>query len=526
MAGQSSPWSRAAVAALALGCSGQASAESPPANMPLVDRWAAGGSAQVSEFASAPGRVTPAMDSIDGVWAAIPGIAAPTQRGEPATAYDPIRNRLVLFGGYPYSNDVWELSLSDLSAQWHLLTPTGTSPSPRSGAAAIYDAVRDRIVMFGGSSGSLTFFSDVWALSTDSIPTWTKLTPTGAAPAGRYDHVMVYDSVRDRALTFGGWGYYNLTFNDTWELSFAGSAPAWKRLTPTGTLPAVRWRHAGIYDSGNDGVVIFGGDSYTTFSTYKNDTWRLSFANGSQGAWTQLAPQGVSIPSPMAGHVAVYDASRRRMLVSSGVANRGNGYFTTADTWSLTLGGPTPTWSQLTVSGVLPLGRFSHGAALDDRRDRLVIACGFNLPASLNDVWALPLTASSSWMMLSAEQDEPVARWYPAATRDSVNNRMLVYGGQGLPYATLYAELWSLSLTGEPRWSLLAVPGGPGTRAAASAVYDALRQRMILFGGVTSWVWQPTNDVWALSLTGTPSSLRFEIRLTCGCSGTIRPPIL
>ena len=49
------------------------------------------------------------------------------------------------------------------------------------GHSAIYDPVRDRMVVFGGSAVRASNFNDVWALSLAGTPAWTQLTPIGHA---------------------------------------------------------------------------------------------------------------------------------------------------------------------------------------------------------------------------------------------------------------------------------------------------------------------------------------------------------
>jgi hypothetical protein len=167
---------------------------------------------------------------------------------------------MVVFGGFggfnpsPFSfNDVWALSLAG-SPTWTQLTPAGTPPSARYGHSAIYDPVGDRMVVFGGYNGSM--INDVWALSLAGSPTWTRLTPAGTLPSVRYGHTAIYDLVRDRMVVFGGYGASSL--NDVWALSLARS-PTWTQLTPAETPPSARYRHTAIYDPARDLMVVFGG---------------------------------------------------------------------------------------------------------------------------------------------------------------------------------------------------------------------------------------------------------------------------
>src|SRR5207245_3965638 len=128
-----------------------------------------------------------------------------------ATIYDPVWDRVIFFGG-DYTNEVWALSLGD--SIWQQINPAGVTPSGRDGAAAVYDPVRDRMIVMGGTDGFIFagnccigelyerhYPSDTWALSLGGSPTWSLLAHDSLGFAG---HSAVYDPVRDRVLVFGG----------------------------------------------------------------------------------------------------------------------------------------------------------------------------------------------------------------------------------------------------------------------------------------------------------------------------------
>jgi hypothetical protein len=206
----------------------------------------------------------------------------PSGRFWHSAIYDPVRDRMVVFGGWAVSflNDVWALSLAGTPA-WTQLTPTGTPPSVRDSHSAVYDPARDRMVVFGGicCDGSISsLLNDVWALSLADPPAWTQLTPTGTPPRGRDCHSAIYDPVRDRMVVFGGCYYmisgWSAYLNDVWELSLAGT-PAWTQLTPSGTLPYGRRYHSAIYDPMRDHMVVFGGDCGKFLN---NNVWALGWS--------------------------------------------------------------------------------------------------------------------------------------------------------------------------------------------------------------------------------------------------------
>src|SRR2546422_7377796 len=236
-------------------------------------------------------------------------LGGPVERWGHSAIYDPDGDRMVIFAGYsldPYPggqshfyNDVWALSLSGSSAWTHLM-PTGTPPNIRREHSAIYDPVRKRMIVFGGYSFSSTY-GDVWALSLVGTPAWTQLTPAGTPPSPRYAHSAIYDPVRDRMLVFGG--NDGAMQSDMRELSLSGT-PTWTQLTPSGSPPPARDRHTAVYDPGLDRMIVTCGFDGTR---YFNDSWSLSLTGTPQ--WNALAPLG-PLPQGRASHVAIVDPVR------------------------------------------------------------------------------------------------------------------------------------------------------------------------------------------------------------------------
>ena len=242
-----------------------------------------------------------------------PSAAQPPALSLHSAVYEPIRQSMFLFGGTPdtqtLENDVWQLTL-DLDPRWRLVQPGGTPPSGRLGHSAIYDPVRDRMIVFGGS-GWPDPFNDVWALSLTGSPTWTQLTAAGTQPDPRMGHSAIYDPVRDRMIVFGGSGTTG-DRNDVWALALAGT-PAWTLLSPSGTPPSPRHQHGAIYDPVRDRLVVFGGYGP---GDVLNDAWALTLSDSP--AWTQLTPAG--IPPSAGPATAIYDMGRDRMVVWGGDA--------------------------------------------------------------------------------------------------------------------------------------------------------------------------------------------------------------
>ncbi len=247
--------------------------------------------------------------------------------------YDPARDRVVVFAGFDGSNllgDAWALQFSGSSASWVPLAPSGTPPTARYRHAGVFDAPRDRLVVFGGFDGVNR--NDVWALRFSPL-SWITIAPTGTLPTPRAGHSMIYDSSRQRAVAFAGFDFFSA--NDVWTLSLAGT-PGWNEIPAEGVLPSARDGHVSIYDAPRDRMVMFGGYD----DIQRNDLWALQFPSN---VWSTLIPAG-NMPSPRDGHAAVFDSQDGRMLVMGGYDGTG-----ISDIWALDPA-PPPDWTLLLSS--------------------------------------------------------------------------------------------------------------------------------------------------------------------------------
>lgn len=187
------------------------------------------------------------------------------------------------------------------------------------------------------------------------------------------------------------------------------------------------------------------------------------------------------------------------------------------------------TWTQLFPSGGPPPARVGQSAVLDSAANRMIVFGGtlFNGvpgPAGLlNDVWVLAnadgLGGTPTWAQLSPSGTPPTRRYGSAAVYDPATSRMIMYGGDPNAGSCFGAanDVWVLSLGGTPAWAQLSPVGGPPQlRQNPTAVYDSANNRMIVYGGNNN-ACVPFNsgEVWVLSnangLGGTPTWTQLSI---------------
>ncbi|HEU0208748.1 MAG TPA: kelch repeat-containing protein [Candidatus Udaeobacter sp.] len=168
------------------------------------------------------------------------GLTFPLLRVGSTSVYDPISNTMILFAGAsadvslgnPRLNDVWVLTNANGlggTSDWSKLDPTG-APPVRERHSAVYDAVNNRMIIYGGcggipQNGCFPIADDVWVLDhangVGGTPTWTQLFPTGARLGARQGHQAVYDSNTNSMIVWagqngGGQACSPGTYSDVW----------------------------------------------------------------------------------------------------------------------------------------------------------------------------------------------------------------------------------------------------------------------------------------------------------------------
>ncbi len=298
------------------------------------------------------------FDSSTSTWTRLEPPVHPSGRADHAVVSDPVRGRVVLFGGAQYGSGL-AIRLGD-TWEWDPANETWTqrfplrSPSARENAGGAFDAKAGRVTLYGGHARGSSYadvnFGDVWQWDGDE---WTKTFEPPRTPVIGNSPSVAYDAARQRVVMLS---YLEWTANapsTMWEwddrrwtpvaatgpmpgnapLAFDGTRVICVFQAAAGTLETWGWDGAAwqrlaespgtiaadtqlAFDSDRGRVVMFIGRAA--------QTWEWD-----GGHWTQMAS---IVPAPRLRYAMSYDPGRRRTLIVGGVFANGLTYF--HDTWA------------------------------------------------------------------------------------------------------------------------------------------------------------------------------------------------
>jgi hypothetical protein len=472
----------------------------------------------------------------------------PGARFAAALSYDPNRGRVVLFGGYDPTSACGNVVCGDLW-EWDGVAwtspPQAGSPGGRVGAGFTFDSAIGRCVLVGGADASNVPRQDIWqwdgavwtqvstvsriqpsgraflALAFDPVSgnTWMfgddqqsdpalwafdgmdwQQVPSASAlhPAERSTR-MVYDSLRDRVVAFGGQNSAGQPVNTLWE--FDGIQ--WVNRTPV-TLPAT-WPPAAAGDS--MGLTFDSLRGRTVLMEPKPQTFNVGIWEWDGSSWTQPSPSNPPIYGAIAG--TGFDGSRVLLL------NHTNGHL---DGWTWDGTSWTHPWSDTVTPG--PSDRSFPAVAYDASRGVTVFfggTAGSN-SAILGDVWEWNGT---TWTNPAPSGALPPARTDASLVYDARRGEVLLFGGYELYQGArrYFQDLWAWD---GQRWSELTPEGiGPPPRAEAALAFDTRRHRVVLFGGSDA-DGDSGGDTWTLEADDTRQpALQFSVHADHAQLGTL-----
>ncbi len=423
---------------------------------------------------------------------------APAARRRAQMVYDSQRQVVVLVAGKDestYFQDTWEYN----GTAW---TQTATTSWYRTSFGMAYDEARHVTVVYSGRSGlsmagcDQGMCEDTWEYNGSA---WTNVTPAAGPGAGaglRRDHAMAYHPVAGGVVLLGGSDSNDLVLDDT----SVWNGTAWTSLSE-GQRPTARNRHALVYDSAQQRLIMFGGDEGGTEDVVPADTWLFE-----EGGWRRkVCAQPGDCPAPRTGHVMVWDEARERVVLFGGGYGSGGSYTLLGDTWEF----DGVDWTETTPAGSPP-ARTTAAMAYDPVRERTVLFGGQDGSdpgsATFGDTWEYDGT---TWVQITTTSS-PTARANHAMTWDASNQEIVMMGGIDFQLTGL-TDTWTYDGTA---WIDRTQPVAPPARGSPVLVFDPARNRMVLYGGITltgylddTWEWDGTS--WKQVFANPPTARGF-----------------
>ncbi len=385
----------------------------------------------------------------------------PGRRAAHVMSYDPVRARVVLFGGRVGTtnlNDTWIYKNGD----WTKLEPA-TAPPGRFLAGAAYDSTRDRLVLFGGSQYSadgktVTGIYDTWEFDGTNWTQRSSSGPTAIKP------VLVYDAAHDQVLM--------LAMNDKSEslmYQYDAAAGSWKQLTPS-KLPSCVNEASMVFNVADQKPFFNGGVCVGSSGTEDNMEW-----DGT--TWTTLTV--LTNSGRVFGAAMTYDIDTSQVVLFGGT-----NVLSVTNSSTLVFGGTV--WLDISSAGLDPAPRSLYAFVTDPVNNTIWMYGGIDDLRTFDDLWKYQ---NGQWEEVFTGS-EPASCIYPSAAWDTDRNKMVVICA---------ADSATYEFDGTGWTALSGLKTVPPTRRFSAMVYDPTLKKTILFGGWDTssyldqtWTWDGT----------------------------------
>jgi hypothetical protein len=279
-----------------------------------------------------------------------------------------------------------------------------------------YDSTNNRIVLFGGS-GDSGYSNETWEYDTATHTWYGPFTPN-PHPSGRVDHDMAFDSVNNKVVLYGGYDVNSDESEETWEYDTTTHTWSGPFIPSTRPGPEITRRHAMTYDSINTRIVLFGGIGG---GEKCNETWEYDTATHTWFGPFMPDPH----PSGREFHDMAYDSVNNKIVMYGGYI--GN-FIDSEEAWEYDTA--THTWSGPYIPSTRPGPKITryHTMAYDSTNNRIVLFGGSGDSGYCNETWEYD-AATHTWNGPFTPNPNPLGRVYHDMAYDSVNNKIVMYGG-------------------------------------------------------------------------------------------------
>lgn len=404
--------------------------------------------------------------------------AAPSSRTGARSAYDPVTESVVMFGGMT-STDAATARFYDLAETWEFdgtrwirRFPAGNLPG-RSSHVLEYDSNRDQIVMFGGRAGS-ALLNDTWAYRGDWFNRRWEQIETPNSPPARHLAAAAFDPIRDRLIVYGGQrlndegnGFVDLF--DMWE--FDGTT--WTRVMENG--PQIR-KPVLAYDEARNELILLGHDAEVATKMFRYDV-----ATNSWVAVTPTEPVDPEAQTPRTLPHCInesgiaYDSDKELVYVIGGVCVPPNNQQDSSRTTEELYAWDGEKWTL--VKDDRSLFRTSNAAFEYDPRWKELVVFGGTLAYTTSAVSDTYMYRDDNWINPPRDITSPAPRSLYAMASDPVNEAIWLWGGQS--DLVSFTDFWKFQ---DGFWHLVQVEDedAPASCTTPVAVWDTDRSRMVI----------------------------------------------
>jgi Galactose oxidase, central domain len=440
----------------------------------------------------------------NGDWSQLATPSTPTARTVPAAAFDPLRDRVVLFGGNVFDTD--GKTIITIHDTWEFDGTTWTqrtSDGPKIGKPIlVYDDATHQLILLGLDETSTTKQTTLMYIYDAASGTWNQSKPDGLPPCVNEAHVA-FDGETNSVILVGG----VCSDSNTTEDTFSWDGDKWTKLTVK-TLIDRAFGGGIAYDAARKtllqygGTIAFAGSRVGTFGFHDGD-WAVipdtfspvpralpvafTFPQNnalyvygghdesqtyeelwvrSNGQWSQVT--GDNKPALCDNPLGTFDSDRQRFII---VCNAGNVFEFDGTTWT----------NKKDLKDKPPahrLGQLSYNPTLK----KTVLFGGYDETDFLDQTW---LWDGTVWTRIKKDAAPPrgqAVMWY-----DATMKKTLLYGGIGRKdkdsRIERFADMWSFDGTG---WTNMKVDAAntPGMRYSTSYAIDPNTGHLFVFGGL------------------------------------------
>lgn len=484
----------------------------------------------------------------NGNWQQLETAGAPTIRQYTDLAYDRVRDRVVLFGGYRYKADGKDIE--PLYDTWEFDGTTwsevqGPSAGPKVDKPLLaYDQARKETILVGIDS---EFKTEMYRWD-PSGKSWQKIAPETLPPCA-HEATLSYQVHNQTILLTGGVcsGATPLS-EEVWEWN----GTTWTKIDATLNGFAIDRANgaAYAYDTRENRFVRFGGT--TTFGTLtesatyllRDTRWRSAYVPArpnprSLAAFRRDPVRGTiwlfgglsefSAGNSISYHRDMWSYSGERWLRVTASASPGNcvtpisAFDTDRQVLVLVCGGQEvwewngTEWKSFSPKPVPDFRRFAS-LVYDRNMKKTVMFGGYDNLNYRDETWTWD---GSVWTRLKPNK-KPGHRAQMTMWFDTRANKTILYSGVGRPNlderVTRYADMWSFDGT---NWTEITKTAAPGIRFGAQAAIDPRDGKVLLFGGLRAtiddkkninqfygndtWLWDGSAGTWTeLKPAGAP----------------------